>query len=136
MYPNVAFDLTDSMTLNLGARYSDETREGNTDYWTAPAAPVLTFADEKSFDDVTPSVRLEWRSTDDVMFYGGFSQGFKSGIFLSGQRSPVLEPETVDAWELGMKGMFLGSRLQLNTAAFYYDYTDLQQGHSVPAGTS
>lgn len=136
LYANVAFDLADSLTLNLGARYSDETRKGDTDYWTAPGAPVLTFADERSFERVTPSVRLEWRTAQDVMFYGSFSQGFKSGIFLSGQTSPVLEPELVDAWELGMKGIFLDRQLQFNTAAFYYDYTDLQQGRSVPAGTS
>jgi iron complex outermembrane receptor protein len=136
LFANIAYDLTDSLTLNLGVRYSDETREGNTDYWTAPGAPVLTFADKRSFNEFTPSIRLEWRTADDVMFYGSFSQGFKSGIFLSGQRSPVLEPELVDAWELGMKGTFLARRLQFNSAAFFYDYTDLQQGRSVPAGTS
>jgi iron complex outermembrane receptor protein len=136
IFANIAYDLTDSLTLNLGARYSDETREGDTDYWTAPGAPVLTFADKRSFSDFTPSIRLEWRTADDLMFYGSFSQGFKSGIFLSGQRSPVLEPELVDAWELGMKGTFLDRQLQLNSAAFYYDLTDLQQGRSVPAGTS
>jgi iron complex outermembrane receptor protein len=136
LYANAAIDLTNSLTLNLGARYSDETREGDTDYWTAPGAPVLTFADERSFDDVSPSVRLEYRTSEDVLLYGSFAQGFKSGIFLSGQMSPVLEPENVDAWELGMKGLFLDRRLQFNTAAFYYDYTDLQQGRSVPAGTS
>jgi len=136
VFANVAYDMTPSLTLNLGARYSDETRQGDTDYWTAPGAPVLTFADKRSFSDFSPTVRLEWRAADDVMLYGSYSQGFKSGIFLPGQRSPVLEPENVDAWELGMKGMFLDHRLQLNSAAFYYDYTDLQQGRSVPAGTS
>jgi len=136
LFANLAYDLTDSLTLNLGARYSDETREGDTDYWTAPGAPVLAFADKRSFSEFSPSLRLEWRPADDLMFYGSFSEGFKSGIFLSGQRSPVLEPELVDAWELGMKGAFLERQLQFNAAAFLYDFTDLQQGRSVPAGTS
>jgi len=91
---------------------------------------------KKSFNEFSPSVRLEWHADKDVMFYASFSEGFKSGIFLSGQRSPVLEPEIVDAFELGMKGMFLDRQLQLNAAAFYYDFTDLQQGRSVPAGSS
>ncbi len=136
LFANVAYDLTSKLTLNLGVRFSDETRKGDTDYWTAPGAPVLTFADERSFDNVSPSVRLEWFAAEDVMIYGSYSEGFKSGIFLSGQRSPVLQPETVDAWELGMKGMFLDRQLQVNAAAFFYDFTDLQQGRSVPAGTS
>jgi iron complex outermembrane receptor protein len=79
---------------------------------------------------------MEWFPTESLLLYGSYSQGFKSGIFLSGQTSPVLEPEVVDAYELGMKGTFLNRQLQFNAAAFLYDYTDLQQGRSVPAGTS
>src|SRR5690606_31287425 len=104
--------------------------------WTAPGAPVLTFSDERSFNELSPMLRLDWSASDDVLLYASYSEGFKSGIFLSGQASPVLDPEVVDAFELGMKGLFLDRRLQLNAAAFYYDFTDLQQGRSVPAGTS
>lgn len=136
VFANVEYDLTDRLTLNVGARYSDETKGGVTDYWTAPGAPILDFQDEKSFDEFSPSVRLEWNTSDDVMFYASYAQGFKSGIFLSGQRSPVLDPEIVDAYEIGMKGIFLDRRLQFNAAAFKYDFQDLQQGRSVPAGTS
>jgi iron complex outermembrane receptor protein len=136
LFVNVSYDLTETLTLNVGARYSDETKKGDTEHWTAPGAPILTFSDEKSFNEITPSIRLEWSVSEDVLLYGGYSQGFKSGIFLTGQTSPVLEPETVDAYEVGMKGTFLDKQLQFNAAAFYYDYTDLQQGRSVPAGTS
>ena len=136
LFANVVYVLTPSLKLNFGVRYSDEKRRGDTDRWTAPGAPILTFADERSFSEVSPSVRMEWFPAEDLLFYGSYSEGFKSGIFLSGQTSPVLEPEIVDAYELGMKGTFLERRLQLNAAAFLYDYTDLQQGRSVPAGTS
>lgn len=136
LFANVVYDFTPSLKLNLGVRYSDEKRQGDTDRWTAPGAPILTFADERSFSEVSPSVRMEWFPAESVLFYGSYSEGFKSGIFLSGQTSPVLEPEIVDAYELGMKGTFLDRQLQLNAAAFLYDYTDLQQGRSVPAGTS
>jgi iron complex outermembrane receptor protein len=136
LFANVVLDITPSLKLNLGARYSDEKRQGNTDRWTAPGAPILTFSDERSFNELSPSVRMEWFPTESLLLYGSYSQGFKSGIFLSGQTSPVLEPEVVDAYELGMKGTFLNRQLQFNAAAFLYDYTDLQQGRSVPAGTS
>ena len=136
LFANAAYDLTPTLTLTVGARYSDETKEGDTTHWTAPGAPLLTFADEKSFSEFSPSVRLEWDASDDVMLYASFSEGFKSGIFLTGQRTPVLDPELVDAYELGMKGLFFDRQLQLNASAFYYDFQDLQQGRSVPAGTS
>lgn len=136
IFANVSWDITETLTLNLGGRYSYEERGGLTDRWTAPGAPVLTFEDERDFSEFSPSIRLEWAASDDVLVYGGYSEGFKSGIFLSGQRSPVLDPEIVDAYEVGVKGVFLDQSLQLNAAAFYYDYTDLQQGRSVPAGSS
>ncbi|MFC4347096.1 TonB-dependent receptor [Kordiimonas lipolytica] len=136
LFANVAYDISDKLSLNIGGRYSHEKKQGDTDRWTAPGAPVLTFADEKSFSKFTPSVRLEWKANDDVLMYAGYSKGFKSGIFLTGQRSPVLDPEIVDAYEVGLKGLFLDRRLQFNAAAFYYDFTNLQQGRSVPAGTS
>ncbi|MFC7047801.1 TonB-dependent receptor [Emcibacter nanhaiensis] len=136
LFGNAIYDLTDTLSVNVGARYSYEKKEGDTDRWTAPGAPVLTFQDEKSFEKFTPNVRLEWRANDEVLVYAGYSKGFKSGIFLTGQTTPVLDPEIVDAYEIGLKGMFMDRRLRFNAAAFYYDFTDLQQGRSVPAGTS
>ncbi len=135
-FANVAYDLTETLTLTVGGRYSYEDKEGDTDWWTAPGAPVLTFQDQKSFNEFSPSVRLEWDVNEDVMVYGGYSEGFKSGIFLSGQRTPVLDPELMDAYELGLKGFFFDGTVKFNTALFRYDYTDLQQGRSVPAGSS
>lgn len=136
LFTNVAYDVSDTITLNFGGRYSYENKKGDTDHWTAPGAPILTFSDEKSFNEFSPSVRVEWDANEDVMFYAGYSEGFKSGIFLSGQRDPVLDPEIMDAFEIGMKGMFFDSTLRLNSSLFRYDYTDLQQGRSVPAGSS
>ncbi len=136
VFANVDIDLSEQLQLTLGARYSQEDRGGDTTYWTAPGAPVLTYQDEKSFSKFTPTVRLEYSMNDDVMFYGSYSQGFKSGIFLSGQRSATLDPEIIDSYEFGMKGMFLDRTVQFNTAAFFYDYTDLQQGRSEPLGAS
>ncbi len=137
LFSNVAYTLTDTLTLNVGGRYSYEKKEGDTTRWIAPGMVTpITFSDEKSFNEFSPSVRLEWDAKEGVIVYASYSEGFKSGIFLSGQRSPVLEPEIVDAFEFGMKGMFMEDSLRFNAAAFMYDYTDLQQGRSVPAGSS
>ena len=140
VFANFNYDLTDSVTLNVGGRYSYEKRKGFTDRWVVPAGPNLpygiTFADEGSFNDFTPAVGLEWRPVEDLMFYFNYSEGFKSGILLSGQTTPLLKPETVDAYEVGMKGRFFNKQLQLNAAGFIYKYTDLQQGRSVPAGAT
>jgi iron complex outermembrane receptor protein len=54
----------------------------------------------------------------------------------AGQRNPLIDPENIKSYEAGMKGRFLNDRFQLNAAAYYYDFTDLQVGRSVPAGAT
>jgi iron complex outermembrane receptor protein len=39
---------------------------------------------------------------------------------------PPVKPEILDAYEIGFKVTLLQNRMRLNTAAFYYDYQDLQ----------
>jgi len=137
VYANFNINFTENVRINLGGRYSYEHREGFTDRWIAPGLLTpLTFEDEGSFNDFTPRVGIEWKPVDSLLVYATYAEGFKSGILLSGQRTPLLDPETVDTIEAGMKGRFLDDRLQLNIAGFFYDYTDLQLGRSVPAGAS
>jgi iron complex outermembrane receptor protein len=136
-FANFTIDFTENVRINLGGRYSYEHREGVTDRWIAPGLLTpLTFEDEGSFNDFTPRVGIEWKAADSLLVYATYAEGFKSGILLSGQRTPLLDPETVDTIEAGLKGRFFDERVQLNLAGFFYDYTDLQLGRSVPAGAS
>ena len=137
VFTNFNIAVTDNVTLNLGGRYSYEHREGSTDRWIVPGLPAaLTFEDSGSFNDFTPRVGIEWTPMDSLLLYATYAEGFKSGILLSGQTTPLLDPETVETYEVGIKGRFFDERIQLNAAGFFYDYTDLQLGRSVPAGAT
>ena len=46
-----------------------------------------------------------------------------NGNFIDGSR---FDPEFSDSFEIGMKGTFFDSTLQLNTALFYTDFEDFQ----------
>jgi iron complex outermembrane receptor protein len=68
---------------------------------------------------------------DDVSIYAKYSHGFKGGHFNGGatfstQLVEAVEPETVNAYEVGIKSAWYDSRLVLNAAAFYYDYENYQ----------
>lgn len=39
---------------------------------------------------------------------------------------PPFKPESIDAYEVGVKADLLDRRLRLNVAGFYYDYTNIQ----------
>ncbi|WP_297799913.1 TonB-dependent receptor [uncultured Brevundimonas sp.] len=74
---------------------------------------------------------LDWKASDDVLIYGSISEGYKAGntpinaANVSTQNEPALQ-EKLLAYELGTKAGLADNRIQLNVAAFYYDYTDKQ----------
>ncbi len=91
--------------------------------------------------DVGYTVKLDWAVTDDSLLYVSNSKGFKGSALdirpvyalvplpnvISGLEETRLNPESLDAWEIGYKGTFLDNRVQLDAAAFRYVYEDLQQ---------
>ena len=65
------------------------------------------------------------------LLYATVSQGYKAGIFsaIGASRTTQYTPATqekVRAYEAGFKVPLLDRRLQINGAAFYYDYSDKQ----------
>ncbi len=65
---------------------------------------------------------MKYEVADRTNVYASFSKGFKSGnVDLSGR---TIEPEKIDAFELGFKTV--RGNLRLDAAAYYYDYTNLQ----------
>lgn len=84
-----------------------------------------------------PENNVSWRVGADFkpargqLIYVNVSRGYKAGSFanLAGsdanQYIPVVQEE-LTAYELGFKSSLLDRRVQLNGAAFYYDYTDKQ----------
>lgn len=134
VFASVNYDITDRITLEFGGRLSYENRKGFSDRIKTPSPfSPTTFAEEGSFNDFTPKAGIQWNATEDLMLYFSYTEGFKSGILIAGQSNPLLDPETVEAFEVGAKGTFLNNRLQLNAAGFIYDYTDLQVGRTLPA---
>lgn len=98
------------------------------------------YADERSEDEITGTARLAFKVNEDVLLFGAYSHGYKSGGynldrggFLStyfGGPGPRIEQirfgkETVDAYELGLKTNF-SRAFQLNVTGFYQDFNGYQ----------
>lgn len=86
---------------------------------------------------VTGRAIIDWKPSDDVLVYGSYSRGYRSGTFNglaygSANQVYFVKPEEVDALEFGLKSRFLDNRFQLNVSAFYYKYRG-QQGQVVDA---
>lgn len=140
VFGQATYDLTDKLSLTLGVRWTDDDKRFTPDSSVAqdnglgiPAGVrVLPYEEGKvTSEEVDPYVNLAYQWTEDLMTYASYSEGFKGGGFT--QRAfpprtdvPDFQPEFVKAYELGVKSDWFGSRLRLNGAVFFTDYTDLQ----------
>lgn len=94
-----------------------------------------------SSNATTGRVILDWKPRENVLVYGSFSRGYRGGTynglaFQSSRQVYFVSPETVNAFEVGIKSRFLDNRLQFNASAFHYDYKDQQQQLLSPSATT
>jgi len=77
-------------------------------------------------------VALDYQMTPDILGYASYSRGVRSGghntgaVFFSGIEFTKVQPERLDAFEVGLKSDLLDRRLRVNLAAFHYDYKNMQ----------
>jgi iron complex outermembrane recepter protein len=128
-----------TVRLSFGGRWSHDNKKLTNDGIDAVGVPFSVGAGDKSFSKFTPKVGLDWRPNNDTMLYASWSRGYRSGGFSPRAQTPATAstpffPETVDAYEIGGKFSMLDNKLQLNLAAYYSDYKDMQQNLTVPGG--
>ena len=130
-FGEATYDLSDQLELVVGARYSWEERGGENavvlESFPAPVLDNVATLEDVSWNSFTPKFGLNYTVNDDVFLYVSASRGFKSGGYNIGSYQNVpFEPEKIWSYEAGLKADLLDNRLRLNSAIFYYDYSDLQ----------
>jgi iron complex outermembrane receptor protein len=127
VFAQVAYPFNDRWTGTLGARWSQEQKTAT--LVTVPQAVLnapAPYADTRDWDQLTPRVALEYRS-DFGLAYLSYSRGFKSGGYnYPASLNSVLNPETLDSYEIGVKSNVANDRVRLSSALFFYDFEGLQ----------
>ncbi len=131
------FALTEKTSLTLGGRYTTDKKDFDA-VIAAPSNIAVTLGE--TFNAFTPKFGIEHKFNDDVLAYASVSRGFKAGGFNGLSRDPrvlalTYRPQTVWAYEAGLKSELFDRRLRANFAAFINDITDLQQTVTRPDGT-
>lgn len=153
LFADANYDITDRLSLTVGARYSHEEKEfadrqtvktintfdppGPTFIPGGTTLVALSVSNQESWSNVSPRAVLNYRFNDDVMGYVSYSEGFKSGGFNAFNASPAstsFDPENIKAWEVGLKSDLFDGAVRLNLAAFNYSYSNLQVRVPVPTG--
>ncbi len=155
-FGDVSYDLTDELKLSAGLRWTKDDKQGTvlrqqylgirTPAFGNPNAIFLStrsnYTNDRSFEKLTPRISLSYQPSQDLNFYASWGRGFKSGGF--DMRGDVVAtpntvngyaPETIDSYEVGMKGAFLDRTLFLNLAGFYSKYKDQQVTIQAPTST-
>ena len=171
IFVELSFDLTATLSIDVGARYSEDTKKTDKRAEIGVGAPgdqtvvvnanrmptgaldpqntalvatawslLATYPHSQNLDrdedHLDPSVRLQWQTTDDIMSYLSYTEGYKSGGFnASGDTAnpdgtpgigTEFEDEEATAWELGTKISFWDDRGRLSAALFYTEIDNLQ----------
>lgn len=117
--------LDDRMTLDLGARYSEDKRQSS---GILNTGVILSDGDDK-YSSLDPAVTVAYSFMDNVNGYVRYTTAYRAGGFnLYPAGDYVSEPygkEDVESFEVGFKSEW-GDRARINLAAFTSDYTDIQ----------
>ncbi|RVU41856.1 TonB-dependent receptor [Rheinheimera riviphila] len=144
-YAQGSYQYSDQWSFTLGGRYTKDDKDANVfrfmylgnKHPRVSGGTVLqvqtNFENSASFNHFSPRVGFEFQATDSVMYYGSYTDGFKSGGFdmravksLNPSADQPYQPETVDTFELGVKSEWFERRLRLNAAVFSSAYDDMQ----------
>lgn len=138
VFGHLEWHMTDKLSSELGLRYSQEDKTYQ--YYRLLLYPyqgilpgdfLFPITDKSlSYSRLDPKVGFQYQLSADVMGYIQYSTGYKAGGFntrpVSAAQATTFKPETLTAYEAGLKSEWLDHRLRANAAIFYNKYRDLQ----------
>lgn len=139
------YALTDTLTVNGGARYSYESKRARVANIDASGNCTLAMQDcaayafnhQDYWSDVSPRIGLQWKPVPNIQLYGYYAKGFRSGGYNLRQTNPLASPgpfapETQNAFEVGLKSDLFDRKVRFNAALFLNKIQDLQRSVIVP----
>lgn len=160
IYGQADYQISDALNFTAGIRYTDDKLEGEWARTVCGFAPSLNGIEDQTRDErangcpgsrqlgprttqnpvqelseIGWKVGLDYTLANDTLLYASASRGFKGGAYdnrpLATGELPI-SPEFLTAYEVGFKSTLADNRLQLNGAAFIYNWEDLQLFDIIP----
>jgi len=99
-----------------------------------PGEPLRYYVDvvqHKKFNNFSPKIGIQLHPNDDIMLYGSYSEGYKTGGWTTRLSAPLpyapsFNEEKAKTFEVGVKSELLDRHLQINAAAFTTAYDGIQ----------
>jgi iron complex outermembrane receptor protein len=138
VYGNIDYHVIDKLTLSAGVRFDSEHKDMD----IVPLQPCTgenftgcphTFYNgAKTWNGVTPRFVVSYQALEDLLTYVSYNKGFTAGNFNARATSPIdatvpTNPESVTAFEAGMKSQWFDRKLRFNLVAYYDKYNNIQR---------
>ncbi|MFT4519321.1 MAG: iron complex outermembrane receptor protein [Halioglobus sp.] len=142
------FNITDTLVLTAGLRWTYEEKEMSNVFTQdlplvggdpgdnagfllfPPFSPTPDLTEDFDDDQITGTIKLSWFVTDDIMLYGSYGTGYKSGGANTDRIPPTVntlfDAETSESFEVGMKAEFPDQALRVNVAVHATTTDELQ----------
>jgi outer membrane receptor protein involved in Fe transport len=139
-YGDLTYRFTDTWSATFGLRYFDY-EQTNTDHNNninilGLGLPDATFKNDENGTNL--KFGLNYQATEQVLIYVSASEGFRIGGTNNApgipEESRTYASDSLWNYELGLKTTLADGHLQINTAAYYVDWTDIQL--ALPLGFS
>ena len=154
VFAEADYDVTPDVALIAGGRFTRDEKDAKIATFAASTAqsrcnfvnqicaynfPGLSFAGSPGNDawnNFTPKLGFRWQADADVLVYGNWARGVRSGGYNVRNTSTSVppgpyDPELQDAFELGVKSSWLQNRLHANGALFYDRIKKMQRDVNV-----
>ena len=153
VYFNADYTVNEDWTVFAGIRHDEETRTHvqndvrialagtnsvtgesygrNLWYFRNASVEGYEWKKDAVWEDVTWNIGAEYNLNSDQLAYARISQGARAGGFAgfgqpitAGDSFGLFDSERLLNYEVGLKGLFFDSKLQLETALFYMDFQE------------
>jgi iron complex outermembrane receptor protein len=89
------------------------------------------FTGRNTSDNVSGRAGVQFDMSDDMMLYASYSRGYKGPAYnvffnMALNNTPLIEAETADSFEAGIKSTLLDGRMLVNAAIYDSKYDDFQ----------
>jgi iron complex outermembrane receptor protein len=130
-FGQATWHITPRLNLTGGLRYTHDAKNGT--YFSvgsrgeatfrANLAPTTSLSAAAEKGEVSGHADVSYQFTDDILGYASYSRGYRSiGLNLAvlpPGASTTVAPESIDAYEMGLKTRLFDRKLTLNVDAFY-----------------
>ena len=143
VFADITYAVTDRLELTGGIRWTEDRKKSGllVELLNGPSAVTGAglfvqdsggrIQESGTFDDFTYRAAATYALTDNVNLFANYARGRRPEVITATASSPaagfaVLDSETVDAVEAGIKGLFLDGDLSVDASVFHYDYSNWQ----------